>query len=165
MPSVLVFTRPIEMSMFLIQSSLSFSSTDLPCTPMLATLPPGRTISVAMVKVPRYPYRLDGDVDTQPVSQGEDLILPVRVPRVDRVGRAEVAGPLEPGIVEVDGDHLGRPVQPGRHDGREADGSGSDHRDHVTRLDLSVLHADLETGRQDVREQDAFGIGDASGTL
>jgi len=39
--SVFVFTKPIEMSMFLIQSSFSANSTGLPCTPMLATLPPG----------------------------------------------------------------------------------------------------------------------------
>ena len=49
--SVFVLTRPIEISMFLIQSSFSASSTGFPCTPMFATCPPGRTISVAIVNV------------------------------------------------------------------------------------------------------------------
>src|SRR5664279_4474098 len=53
----------------------------------------------------------------------------------------------------------------GRHAGGEPAGPGTNHRDYIARGHPSVLHADLEAGRQDVREQDALGIGHAFGDL
>lgn len=44
-PRVLVFTRPIDITMLEIQRSWMGSSTGLPCTPTLATWPAGRTMS------------------------------------------------------------------------------------------------------------------------
>ena len=70
-----VFTRPIEMAMFLIHSSFSANSTGLPCTPMLATLPPGRTISRRHGERLGHADGLDRDVDALTVGEGEDLLL------------------------------------------------------------------------------------------
>jgi len=52
---VVALTRPIVIAMSLIHSSWSLSSTGLPCTPTFATVPPGRTSSVAIWKVAGMP--------------------------------------------------------------------------------------------------------------
>ena len=54
-PRVVVFTSPMLMLMFLIHSSCGSSWTALPCTPTLATLPPGRTSWTHMSKVTGMP--------------------------------------------------------------------------------------------------------------
>jgi hypothetical protein len=41
----------------------------------------------------------------------------------------------------------------------------SDHGDDIARLDVAVLHADLEPGGKDVGEQDALGVTDPLGNL
>jgi hypothetical protein len=122
-------------------------------------------MTVAMVNVSGTPNRLDGDVDAEPISECEHLVLPVWVPRVDRVGRTEIVGPRQSGVVQIDGDDLGRTVEPCRHDGGEPNRSRPDHGYDIAGAYMPVLHTDLESGRQDVGEQDALGIAHSFGDL
>ena len=69
----------------------------------------------------------------------------------DDVG-AELLGRLEAAVGEVDGDDVARAVEPGAHDGRQADRAGADDGDDVAGLDVAVEHADLVAGGQDVGE-------------
>ena len=54
------------------------------------------------------------------------------------------------------------PYRRERHDRRQSNRAGANDGDDVAGLHLAVLHANLETGRQDVREQDALGVGQVS---
>jgi len=104
--SVFVFTKPIEMSMFLIQSSFSANSTGLPCTPMFGDTSAGANDDRCHGERLRDTNRLDRNVNALAVSEGQDLLFPVRVTRVDRVGGAEVRCALQTTVVEVDRDDL-----------------------------------------------------------
>ena len=74
---------------------------------------------------------------------------------------ADLLGEVQPVLVQVDGDDLGRAVETGGGDDGEADRAGADDGDGVAGLDLAVLHADLEAGREDVRQQQRGLVGDA----
>ena len=76
---------------------------------------------------------------------------------------ADLLGEVEPALVQVDRDDLRCAVERGgRHHG-QAHRARADHGDRVARLDPAVLDADLEPGRQDVREQDGGRVRHALG--
>src|SRR5688572_30615342 len=74
--------------------------------------------------------RLDGIVGPAPTADLLDPSQRVLAPRVDQVGGAELARPLQLLIEDVDRDHPGRADQRGGLDGVEADPAAADD-DHV----------------------------------
>jgi len=163
-PRVFVFTRPIEMSMFLIHSSLRARSTDVAVHTDVGELPPGRTITVAMVNVSGYPHRLDGDVHARSSVRAMTCSFQSGAPRVDvSVAPKSAAGRDE--RCQIDGDDLGRPVEPGRHDGGDPTGPERSRR-RRTGAHLSVLQrrSRSRSGRMS-ESKDALGIGHAVGDL
>ena len=105
---------------------------------------------------------LDRDVDAVAVGQREHLLLPVGGSGVDAVRGADLLGHVQPVLVEVDRDDLGRAVQTGGGDDGEADRAGADDGDGVAGLDPAVLDAHLEAGREDVGQQQRGLVGDAA---
>ncbi len=71
---------------------------------------------------------------------------------VDRHVGAKALGGVQSGVGEVDGHDLTRREQVRPHDGGESDGSSTDHGDGVARLDLTIEHAHLVGGREDVSQ-------------
>ena len=63
-----------------------------------------------------------------------DLLADVGLVRVDDVRRAELAGELEPGGLDVDSDDRRAPGDHACHDRREPDGSRAEHRERAPRL-------------------------------
>ena len=108
----------------------------------------------------RHADRLHRHVDAVAVGEGEHLLLPVGRAGVDAVRGADLLGEVQPVLVQVDGDDLGRSVETGGRDDGQAHRARSDDGDGVARLDLAVLHADLEAGREDVRQQQRGLVGD-----
>jgi len=130
----------------------------LPCTPTLATRPPGRTICVAISNVAGTRQPLP-QRPRPTVSQRHHFSFHSDW-RADAVGGAELLGLLMR-FASRSMAMILRHVQPCRHDHGKPDRPGADDGDDVTRLGLSVLHADLESGRQDVAQEHALLIGDA----
>ena len=95
---------------------------------------------------------LDRHVHAGPCRQLHHLVDGPAVRAVDELGGAEGAREAEPARVHVDHHHLGRRVELRGEQGREADRARSHDRDGVAGLHLTVQHAALEAGREDVAQ-------------
>ncbi len=136
------------------------SVTGLPCTPMLAIRPTGRTSSAASSKVagtPTASIATSTPEATGELADGRDRVLLGVVD--DHVG-AELLGRLEPAGRHVDRDDQAGAEQPGAGDRRQADRAGADDGDDVARPDLAVEDADLVGGGQDVGQHEQFLVAD-----
>ena len=107
-----------------------------PCTPMLATTPPGRTTRVQRSNVCGHADGLDRHVRAlSGVGQRRDLCLDVAGAAVERVVGAESASVLQPGVGEVHRDDARRAGQPAVWMAARPTGPAPDHDDHVAGLD------------------------------
>ena len=75
----------------------------------------------------------DRDIDAVAVSQGEDLLPPVRRSGVHGMRGAQLLGDVQPVLIEVDRDDLGRTVEAGGGDDGQTHRAGADDRDGVAR--------------------------------
>ena len=131
---------------------------------MLATRPPGRISCGGQLEGRRHPDCLDRHVGAEPVGQAADDCQGVLAPVVHRHVGAELLGCFQPAVGEVDGDDVAGVEEAGAHDRRQPDRAGTDDGDHVAGLDLTVEHADLVAGGQDVGEHQQLFVGDAVGS-
>ncbi|MPL80469.1 hypothetical protein SDC9_26369 [bioreactor metagenome] len=112
----------------------------------------GRDDLLAGVEGRRHADRLDRHVDALAMGHLHDPGHHVLGADLDRVGGAELPCELEPCRVHVDHDDpAGREELRGQQH-RHPHRAGADHGDGVAGLHMAVLHADLEAGRQDVRQ-------------
>ena len=72
---------------------------------------------------------------------------------VDGVRRAELLGPLELAVVEVDGDDRGRAGELGAGDRGVADAAAAEHGDAVAALHLTGEHRRADAGHHAAAEQ------------
>src|SRR5437867_7282039 len=97
----------------------------------------------------------NGDVGPQSVSQGFHRLHRVIRGAVDGdIGTEYRPGTFETRVSDVDGDDLARAEEPRRHHGRQTDRAGADHHDDIAGADVAVQHTDLETGRDDVSDEE-----------
>src|SRR4028118_913222 len=89
--------------------------------------PPGTPQLAAQLEGLGSPYRFHPHVGAEPV--GDLLYLPHRLlgRAVDGHVSAKLPSALQTRVVEVYGDDLARPVEAGRHDGRQPHGAGGGH--------------------------------------
>jgi len=151
---VVALTRPVVIAMSMIHRSCSFSSTDSRATAELATVPPTRTSSVAIVKVSGTPTRTIATSTPSRTPSGHQLVLPAWVAAVDRIRGAEVQRLGQPVLVEVHrNDYRDAPYRLAVIIAERPDRSGADHRHETSRRpDAAVAHADLETRGHDDSE-------------
>ena len=128
---------------------------------MLATCPPGRIKRRRQLERGRYADRFDGDVGTESTGQRPDDLQRILAGVVDGDVGAERLRRVEPAVGQVDRDDRRRAVQPRADDRGEPDRAGADDGDDVARADLTVEHADLVAGRQDVGQHQHRFVADA----
>ena len=133
-----------------------------PCTPTLATRPPGR-IRAAQLEGLGDADRLDRHVGPEAVGE----VLDQRHRLGAGLGRRDVGargfGGQQPGLVAVNGDDVHRAEQPRAHDGREPHRAGAHDDDDVGRLHSAVQDADLVARRSDVGEHEHLLVCDTVG--
>ncbi len=127
--------------------------------PMFATLPPGRTITVAIVNISGTPTASMAASTPRPSVQAITRSFQFGSPELTVSVAPKGAGPCQSGVVQIDGDDLGRAVEPRRHDGGKTDRSGPDYSHDIAWARVPILNADLESGGQDVGEENALGVG------
>ena len=96
---------------------------------------------------------VDDDVGAVAVGEGLDAFDGVLLLGVDGVGGAELAGPFEFSVVDVDGDDRRRPGEAGTGDGGVADPAAADDGDGVAAADLAGVDRGAETGHDSAAEQ------------
>ena len=148
--------------MFLIQRSSRCSVVGAPCTPTLATVPPGFTIRVQRSNVAGTPTASIATSTPSPPVISSIRASASSPPETVCVAPNALGVP-QPRRGEVDRDDATRPDDRGGHHRREADRPRPDDRDRVPRADVAVLHPDLEARRQDVGEEQDLLVGHALG--
>ena len=123
---------------FLIHSSSRCSVAGVPCTPMLATWPPGRISAVASSNVAGTPTASIATSAPSPPVKPRTTCQRVLAAVVHGDVGAELLGRLEPAVGEVDGDDVAGAEQPGAHDRRQADRAGADDGDDVAGPDVPL---------------------------
>ncbi len=101
----------------------------------------------------RVADRLDAHVGAVAVGDRPDVLDGVGLVGVARVGGAEVLGPFELLVVDVDGDDRGGTGQIGAGDRRVADTAASEHGDRVAAPDVAGVHRGAEAGHHAAAEQ------------
>jgi hypothetical protein len=148
---VVALTRPVVIATSLIHRSWSFSSTDLPCTPTFATVPPGRMSSVAISKVAGTPTASMATSTPRPSVMASTASRQPAPPLLT----ASVAPKPLACSTRLPSRSMAMmreaPVEPGGHHRRQTHRSGADDGDDIAGLDAAVAHPDLKAGRAGCR--------------
>ena len=129
-----VSTSRVVMVMLRSHRLSRWRSTFVPCTPILAMVPPGGDDFLAHLERGRNAHRLDGRVDAALAGHLHDRLHGLAVGAVDGRRRAEALGHLEAVVVEIDHDDLGRRIELGGEQRGEADRPRADDRHGAARL-------------------------------
>ena len=147
-----VSTSRVVMVMLRSHRRSRWRSTFVPCTPILAMVPPGATIFSQSSKVAGMPTASMAVSTPCPpvIFMTVSTALPSAL--LQRGRGAETLRHFKAIVVEIDHDDLGRRVELGGEQRREPDRPRTDDRHGAARLHLAVEHAALEAGRQDVAQ-------------
>src|SRR5690606_3715964 len=88
------------------------------------------------------------------LGHGHQFLDRILASAVDGVCRAEFAGHVEAGVVDVDDDEVGRGIELGGEQHAHAHGAGPNDRHGITGLDGAIQDADFVAGGQNVAEHD-----------
>ena len=101
----------------------------------------------------RAAHRVDHHVRTVAVGEVLDGLHDIEVAGIDGVGRAEVAGPVQLGVVGVDGDDPLRPDQPRPGDRGITHAAAADDRDRVVALHVAGVDRRADSGHHTAAQQ------------
>jgi hypothetical protein len=105
----------------------------------------------------RASYGIDDDVGAEAVGEVLNGLDDVELAGVHRVGGAELSGPLQFGVVGVDGDDPSGADEGSAGDRRVADAAAADDRDGVVAGDRAGVDRRAETGHHPATQQTGDG--------